>query len=379
MARWCWSASSPQFTDPDTINFVALARFSSSGVPDATFGTDGKLTFLPGPTPQDGGGGDESRAVLIQPADQKILVAGNWDPTTAAAQQIFLARFDSAGVADPGFGTAGIALLNLPGLTHATAEALVLQADGSIVVAGSAGPSGSSQGIIFRLTSTGTLDPTFATGGDLRAGQPVRARDRFRLHGSSARCRRQPRGERRRGDLVLVKVSGDGVADTGFDADGVATFNVRSHTTGAGTEPSFDVATALAVLSDGRILVTGTSGASESGPNTDAVLVRITASGALDVSYGSAGYAPLADASNSESPGGIAVRAAGDAVIAGIGFFPTQVSPNGQAMSLVAGSFSAGTRPTDVLGDGSISAASSSAGGDGRHPDGLPARGNRPR
>ena len=60
---------------------------------------------------------------------------------------------------------AGIVLLTLPGLTHTTAEALVLQADGSIVVAGSAGPTGSMQGIVLRVSSTGVLDPTFATGG----------------------------------------------------------------------------------------------------------------------------------------------------------------------------------------------------------------------
>jgi len=344
---------SPRFTDPDTINYVALARFSSSGIPDATFGTDGKLTFLPGPTPQDGGGGD-GRAVLIQPADGKILVAGNWDPNDGSGSQIFLARFDSAGVADPGFGTAGIELLTLPGLTHTTAEALVLQADGSIVVAGSAGPSGSSQGIIFRLSSTGTLDPTFATGGIFTLDNPSVPGTDFGFTDLQPAAGDSLVASGGGGDLVLVKISGDGVADAGFDGDGVATFNVRSHTTGAGTEPSFDVATALAVLSDGRILVAGTTGATESGPNTDAVLARITAGGALDVSYGSAGYAPLADASNSESPGGIAVRASGDAVIAGIGFFPTQVSPNGQAVSLLAGSFSAGTADLDVRDDGSI-------------------------
>ena len=86
---------SPQVSGPDTFNYVALARFSSSGVSDAAFGTDGKLTFLPGPTPQDGGGGD-GRAILIQPADQKILVAGNWDPNDGSGSQIFLARFDSS-------------------------------------------------------------------------------------------------------------------------------------------------------------------------------------------------------------------------------------------------------------------------------------------
>lgn len=148
---------SPQVINLESIDYVALVRFSSTGVPDATFGTDGLVTFLPGPTPQDGGGGD-GRAVLILPGDQKIVVAGNWDPNDGSGSQIFLARFDSAGLADPGFGTAGIVLLTLPGLTHTTAEAIVRQADGSIVVAGSAGLAGSRQGIIFRVRSDGVLE-----------------------------------------------------------------------------------------------------------------------------------------------------------------------------------------------------------------------------
>lgn len=344
---------SPQTSGPDTFNYVALARFSSSGVLDAAFGTGGKLTFLPGPTPQDGGGGD-GRALLIQPADQKILIAGNWDPNDGSGSQIFLARFDSAGVADPGFGTAGIVLLTLPGLSHTTAEALVLQTDGSIVVAGSTGPTGSMQGIIVRVGSTGTLDPAFATGGVFALGNPSLPGTDFGFTDIQPGPADSLVASGGGGDLVLVKLSTDGVADPGFDTDGIAAFNVRSYTTVTGTGPSFDVAAAIAVLPDGRILVTGSTGATATGPNTDAVLARITSSGALDTTYGSGGYAPLADASIGDSAGGIGVRTSGDAVIAGVGFFPTQVSPAGRVQNVLSGAFQAGTADLDVLSDGSV-------------------------
>jgi uncharacterized delta-60 repeat protein len=344
---------SPRFTDPDTVNYVVLARFSPAGVPDAGFGTDGVLAFLPGPTPQDGGGGD-GRAVLIQPADDQILVAGNWDLNDGSGSQVFLARFDSAGVADPVFGTAGIVFPTLPGLTHTTAEALVLQADGSIVVAGSAGPAGSRQGLIFRVTSAGELDPTFATGGVFVLDNPSLPGTDFGFTDLKPAAGDSLVASGGGGDLVLVKISGAGVADAGFGTDGVAAFNVRSYTTAEGTGPSFDTANAIAVLSDGRILVAGATGATETGPNTDAVLARVTSAGALDTTYGSGGYASLADPTAVDAAAAIGVRPSGDAVIAGIGFFPTQVGPDGRALSLLSGSFTAGTADLDVLGDGSI-------------------------
>ncbi len=344
---------SPQVINLESIDYVALVRFSSTGVPDATFGTDGLVTFLPGPTPQDGGGGD-GRAVLILPGDQKIVVAGNWDANDGSGSQIFLARFDSAGLADPGFGTAGIVLLTLPGLTHTTAEAIVRQADGSIVVAGSAGLAGSRQGIIFRVRSDGVLDPTFATGGILVLDNPSLPGTDFGFTDIQPAAGDSLVASGGGGDLVLVKISSDGVADPGFGTNGVAAFNVRSYTTAEGTGPSFDVAVTLAVLPDGRILVAGSTGETETGPNSDAVLARVTSAGALDTTYGSGGYAPLGDPSDFDSAAGIGVRPSGDAVIAGIGFFPTQVSPEGQALNLLSGDFSAGTADLDVLSDGSL-------------------------
>jgi hypothetical protein len=134
----------------------------------------------------------------------------------------------------------------------------------------------------------------------------------------------------------------------------VAAFNVRSYTTAAGTAPSFDSAVAIALLPDGRILVTGTSGVTETAENSDVVLARVTSGGALDATYGSGGFAPLADQGNLESAGGIALRASGDAVIAGIGFFPTQVSPAGLAQSVLSGTFNSGTADLDLLGSGAL-------------------------
>ncbi|MDH5256059.1 MAG: hypothetical protein OEW72_09115, partial [Gammaproteobacteria bacterium] len=94
-----------------TLDYVALTRLDgSSGALDTTFGTGGRVSFLPGPGAINGGGG-VGRAVAIQPLDQKILVAGTWQPDPAGATQVFVARFDTDGTLDDTFGTDGVALL----------------------------------------------------------------------------------------------------------------------------------------------------------------------------------------------------------------------------------------------------------------------------
>lgn len=119
----------------------ALARYTSSGSLDGTFGTAGIVIFNPGTR-------SALFAVKLQ-IDGAIVVTGLVDT------QISISRFDSSGSIDPTFGTGGTVLLGVADTE--SGYDLMIQNDGAIVVAGYS----NNQAIVGRVTSTGILDSSF--------------------------------------------------------------------------------------------------------------------------------------------------------------------------------------------------------------------------
>ena len=215
---------SQQTVGVDTINYVTLTRLDgTTGAVDGTFGTAGIVTFLPGLTAANNGGGD-ARALAIQPLDQKIIVAGIWKADPDASSQVFVARLDTAGVLDPGFGTAGVELITPAGVTEPTVNAVALRSDGSIILVGSGTKAGDtakpSVGIVVGLTSTGALDPAYTSAvidNPLTTGEQFRFNDVAILPGDGVLAAGGG------GDLTLAQFTSTGVPDTSFSGDGIAT------------------------------------------------------------------------------------------------------------------------------------------------------------
>jgi uncharacterized delta-60 repeat protein len=107
---------------------IALARYNPDGSPDGGFGSGGQVTTDFGST------GNTARAVVVQPGG-KILVGG--DAELGGIDGFVLARYDSAGKLDHGFGVDGIITTNFAGGPDLAASVL-LQTDGKIVATGSA-------------------------------------------------------------------------------------------------------------------------------------------------------------------------------------------------------------------------------------------------
>ena len=110
---------------------------------------------------------DEANAVAVQ-ADGKIIAAGYSSYGGITARDFTLVRYSAAGVPDSGFGLGGkkvtaVANGNLNDLINAIA----LQTDGNIVVAGPVNISGGKSvfGVARYLSATGALDPSFGSGG----------------------------------------------------------------------------------------------------------------------------------------------------------------------------------------------------------------------
>lgn len=131
------------------------ARYTASGVLDGTFGTGGKVNALFGSTI------GVANAVAVD-AQNRLVLAGQRDNDTAAA------RLNSNGTLDTTFGTGGKAVVAYSAVNWDVAEGVAVQTDGAVVLAGWRMPDGGGSATDFtvtRLTSAGALDATFGTNG----------------------------------------------------------------------------------------------------------------------------------------------------------------------------------------------------------------------
>src|SRR5262249_39062750 len=130
-------------------------RLTADGRPDETFGTGG--TVITDFAPRD----DEAHAVAVQ-ADGKIVVAG-LAVNAGTDADLLLARYNPDGSLDDTFGTGGRVITPVAG--YDVIDALAVQPDGKLVIAGSTvGPAGSDT-VLGRYNPDGSLDSTFGGSG----------------------------------------------------------------------------------------------------------------------------------------------------------------------------------------------------------------------
>jgi uncharacterized delta-60 repeat protein len=192
--------------------YWAFARYNSDGTPDPTFGTGGLVT-----TGIRTGLADVSLA--LQP-DGKIVVAG---ATFPGPVDFIVGRFNTDGTLDSGFGGGGLAAADFQGLDD-EANALVIQSDGTIVLAGAAIVNNRTHIALARFTTIGTLDPTFGTGGKVVTnGGPSDNQDEAYAIAQDAAGRLVVAGRFSRSpayDFALVRYYQDGNLDLTFGAGG---------------------------------------------------------------------------------------------------------------------------------------------------------------
>ena len=124
---------------------------------DPTFGNGGKVVT-------DFGFEDEAFAIAFQ-ADGKIVAAGRAANSQGVYEFFGLARYNTNGSLDFGFGPNGTVFTDVaPGFDGASG--IVLQSDGKIVTAGCTSCfSGSADFALVRYNTDGSLDTGFGTGG----------------------------------------------------------------------------------------------------------------------------------------------------------------------------------------------------------------------
>src|SRR5206468_3236787 len=145
-------------SDLATVNLTVTAP--KLDVIDPTFGVGGWQIISFGPTSE-----NLAADVAVQ-VDGSVVVAGWTYDSSDNSEDFFVARLTNAGQLDPAFGIGGKQTFNF-GPGSGIANGVAVQADGSVIVVGSAYISDISKDFfaVARLTNAGQLDPTFGVGG----------------------------------------------------------------------------------------------------------------------------------------------------------------------------------------------------------------------
>lgn len=316
-------------------DMFTLIRYNIDGSLDTTFGTGGIVT-------SGFGSGSIATAVAVQ-TDGKIVAAG-----TAASgfinsgSDFVLARYNDDGSYDTSFGDAGMVVTHISEYDDEV-NAMALQTDGKIVVAGTVANGRQWLFALARYNADGSSDTLFGTAGlvttDINGSQDrayavaIDAKGRIVAAGYSDDASVYVYGS----SFALVRYKADGSLDTGFGSGGIVTsgfgsnseakavaiqtngkivaagyaeingsndFTVVRYNTDGSNDTTFgrcsdlicasttdfsggdDEATAMSIQTDGRIVVAGYS---YNGNDYDFALVRYKTDGSLDTSFGTGG------------------------------------------------------------------------------------------
>jgi uncharacterized delta-60 repeat protein len=137
---------------------LLVARFDTTGNLDTTFGTQGLINLNLNNVD------DEFFDLVIAP-DHSLILSGFTTTPGSLDYHLLLMKFDAQGAADEHFGIQGKVILD--DIPYMVGNALVLQPDGKILVAGTSGQKMpmDNDWAIWRFNSAGTQDETFGTSG----------------------------------------------------------------------------------------------------------------------------------------------------------------------------------------------------------------------
>jgi uncharacterized delta-60 repeat protein len=260
-------------------------RFDGNGSLDSTFNLGNIGGSLSGGIQIVNRGGDErANAIAIQ-SDGKIVVAGT--STAFGSTDAMIVRLNADGSLDSTFNNGGSQIINRTGEDQISA--VVLQGDGKIVVAGYTNTLGSNDVMAARLNIDGGLDETFNTGiaggrvtGDIQIinltgddrGQAVALQSdgKIVIAGHTDRFGDQ--------DIQVVRLNGNGTVDLTFNPS----ITPAGPTGGVAVvrQTGNDQGQAVALQTDGKIVVGGHT--DRFGLN-DFLVVRFSGSGALDTTF----------------------------------------------------------------------------------------------
>lgn len=251
---------------------VFATLLNADGTPDLSFGDNGTVLIPVG------SGEDICTSAAEQP-DGKVLIAGNSQVPGFIYHHSIVIRLNSDGTLDDSFGINGMATIDA-GYDYESAEDLLLLDDGSKLVAGYAG-NNSYDVLTFKLTDGGIPDVSYSTDGvaifNLTNGDDMAYAITRSLFDNRILIGGKVGAGGTKTDFLALSITEAGLIDSTFGINGRAAINLKVNDTGLD----------LAIQSNGRIVLGGTSGAGFA--TNDFAICRFNADGSIDSTFGTNG------------------------------------------------------------------------------------------
>ncbi len=244
-----------------------VVRFNTDGTLDSSFGEGGLARADMGSI------FDTPYAMAVQ-TNGRIVVVGQ---TEGIGYDFGMARFNTDGSLDSGFGTDGKVVVDFAG-SYDLAYGVAVHASGKITIAGTATDSDYHFRFgLAQFNADGSLDSTFGDGGKVMTAFGNLDTEAYTILSASG-GKFLVAGyaydfETGGADLALARYNSDGSLDTTFDGDGMVVTDVGTYD---------ESVHGLALTSDGSIIAAGTAGG-------DYLVVKYSSSGQLDTDFGTDG------------------------------------------------------------------------------------------
>jgi uncharacterized delta-60 repeat protein len=279
---------------------IFLCRYDTLGYLDPTFGSGGIVSTDAGTE------SDYASAMALQP-DGKLVVGGTINDGGSNTEAVIL-RYLSDGTMDTAFGNSGSVVLGI-GAMHEIVRAVMVQADGKILVAGATQITGTVYDwVIARVNANGSMDDGFGEGG-IRvidfgmsdfASALTQTNDKIVITGYT--------GSGGSYDFVTARLNNDGTFDESFGSGGWVITSVNTST---------DWAEHVCMQNDSKLVVAGLSWDPVE-ENYDAALVRYLADGSADPSFGNNGIVTTSFSTENDEAFSAAIQPDGKILIGGV-------------------------------------------------------------
>lgn len=328
----------------DAIGGFGIARLLANGSLDSGFGSGGIAVA------QFSSGFNVAMSTSTQ-IDGKIVAVGASRSLPSGVTVPAIARFTATGALDQQFGSGGRVSPAIPGASQSAAATVMSLSSGKILVGGSAAFPTGAVGILMRLHSDGSLDPSFGNAGIVNTGLPglnglgLQSDGKIVALGGSEAARFLANGtlDSHQARGTLVAESHMGTSELTTDERIVAVFALPDNGSGSDVDtqamrffpngavdnkfhsPLFDYVVtnpdifqneghAVAIQSNGAIVVGG--GGQPSNAVFEFGLARLLASGRFDSSFGHHGIVVNRLAGNC-AIGALGLQPDGDILAAG--------------------------------------------------------------
>ncbi|MBI2440392.1 MAG: hypothetical protein HYV35_03370 [Lentisphaerae bacterium] len=261
----------------------AVARYTTNGDLDCSFGytnSGRRYTTI-------NSGTELAYAALVQP-DGKTVAGGYtiYYPSTPDSNRFALLRYTTNGGMDGSWGSGGIVQTSFTNSQLAYCLSIAQQPDGKIVAAGYATSATVYDFALARYNTNGTLDTSFGPNGDgmlttsFGSGFDYATAVALQADGKIVVAGNTLVSVANSNDFALARYLTNGTLDTSFGTNGTGLM-----VTPIGTNN--DVANAMAIQSDDKIVVAGYSW--QGANSNDFAMARYNADGTLDTGFGTNG------------------------------------------------------------------------------------------